>query len=77
MEGLFPEDFDGAQGLGRGLAGDLLPGLEVKEVLAKFLGGDEFGGFVEVIAEFADAVPVAQDGAFAQGQETQVVVEAI
>jgi hypothetical protein len=77
LEGLFPEELDGAQGLGGGLPGDLLLGLEMEEVLAQVLGGDELGGLLEMIAEFADAVPVTQDGALAQGQETQVIVEAI
>jgi len=37
-QGFFPEELDGADGLGGGLAGDLLLALEKDEVLAQFLG---------------------------------------
>lgn len=42
-KGFFPEQFDGADRLGRGLAGDLLFNLEMEEVLAEFLGRDLVG----------------------------------
>jgi hypothetical protein len=73
LKGLFPEDLDRADGLGGGLAGDLPFGLEMEEVLAELLRGDQVGGFLEELTEFAQAVPVAQDRAFGQGQQTQVV----
>jgi hypothetical protein len=76
-EGFFPEEFDGADGLGGGLAGEFLFGLEMEEVMAQFLRGDHLGGFMEELAEFADAGPITEDGALGQGQETQVVEEAV
>jgi hypothetical protein len=41
------------------------------------LGGDQVRRFAVILAEFAHARPVAQDGAFGQGQQAQVVEEAI
>jgi hypothetical protein len=51
--------------------------LEMEEVLPQFLRSHQFGRFVEEFRELAYAVPVAQDGTFGQGQEAQVVEEAI
>jgi hypothetical protein len=76
-EGFFPEEFDRADGLGGSLAGEFLLRFEMEEVLTEFFGGDQVGGFAVMLAEFADARPVAQRGAFGQGQQTQVIEEAI
>ena len=38
---------------------------------------DEVGGLAVKLAEFADARPVAQDGALGDGQQAQIVEEAI
>ena len=76
-EGFFPEKLDRAEGLSGGLPGELLFDLEVKEVLPEFLGSDQVGRFAEELAEFDDAGPVTQDGAFGQGEQTQIVEEAI
>jgi hypothetical protein len=38
LERLFPKDLDGADGLGGGLAGDFLYGLEMDAILANLLG---------------------------------------
>jgi hypothetical protein len=57
------------------LAGDLLFALEEDEVLAELLGGDALGGFVVVVGELAQAVPVGLLGALADGQELQVIGE--
>ena len=43
MEGFFPEQFDGADGLRAGLAGDLL------------FGRKQLGGFGVILTELADA----------------------
>ena len=59
------------------MAGEFLLGLEVNEVLTEFFGGDRFGRFVEELAELADTGPVAKDRALGQGQQAQIVVEAI
>lgn len=76
-EGFFPEDFNGADGLGGRLAGELLFGFEVKEVLAEFFGADQFGRLGVVLAKFAEARPVTQDGAFGHGKQPKVVEEAV
>jgi hypothetical protein len=76
-ESFFPEELDGANGLGGSLAGEFLLGFEIKEVLAEFFGGDQVGRFAVKLAEFAEASPVPQHGAFGQGQQAQVVEEAI
>ena len=75
MESFFPEELDGADGLGAGLAGDLFFALEEDEVLAEFLGGDVLGGFGEVLGELADTGPVGLLGALADRQELEVIGE--
>jgi len=76
-EGFFPEEFDGAERLGGSLAGDLLDGLEMDEVLAELLGGDLVGGNVEMLAELADAGEVSLFSAGTDGQELQILGEGI
>lgn len=73
LEGLLPEDFDGADGLGGGLAGDLLFGFEMDAILADFLGRDEIGGFLVELAELAQAVPVGLFRARTDGQKFQII----
>jgi len=72
VEGLLPEQLDGADGLGRTGAGEAPFGLEVEEVLAQFLGGDVFGGATEVLAQLAHAGQVGLTAAGQQGQEAEV-----
>jgi hypothetical protein len=74
-ERLFPEELEGADGLGGCLAGDLFLALQEDEVLAEFLGSDVLGGFVVVFGEFTDAGPVGLLGAFADGKKLQVIGE--
>lgn len=76
-EGFLPEKLEGTEGLGGSLAGDLLDGLEMDEVLAELLGGDLIGRRVEVFAELANAGEVSLFGAGADGQELQVFGEGI
>ena len=76
-EGFFPEKFDGANILSGSLARDFLLGFEMEEVEAQFLRSDQIRGLAIKLAEFADACPVAQDGAFGQREQTQIVEEAI
>jgi len=69
----FPEQFDGADGLGGGLAGDLFVALEVDEVLAELLRCDGFGRLAEVLGELAHAVPVGLLRALADRQQLEVI----
>ena len=62
-QGFLPKQFEGANGLGGRLPGDLLDGLEVNTVLPELLGGDEVGGFAVVLAELADTGVIGFDGA--------------
>ena len=68
-KGLFPEHLDRTQGLGARLAGDLLLGLEMDEVLANLLDGDEFRRTIVELAKVPDAGQAGLDGARADGQE--------
>jgi len=77
FEGFFPEEFDRAESLGGSLAGDLLGGLEVDEILAQFLDGNQLGGFVVELGELADASQISRDGPCAKGHQEQIVVEVI
>jgi hypothetical protein len=77
MEGFFPEELDGADGLGAGLAGDLLVGLEVNAILADLLGADQVGRFAVKLAELAQAGVVGLLGAGTEGQKLEVVGEGI
>ena len=77
LQGFFPEKLDRAEGLRGGLTGDFLFDLEMEEVLAEFLRGDQVGGFLEELTELAQAVPVTQDGALGQGQQAQIVKVAV
>lgn len=77
LEGFLPEELDGAKGLGGGLAGNLLDGLEMEEVLAELLGADLIGRGVEVFAQLTNAGKVRLFGAGADGQELQVLGEGI
>jgi hypothetical protein len=75
FERLFPEEFDGADGLGAGLAGDFLVALEMDAILADVFGREPVGGFVIELTELADAGVVSLFGARADGQELQVIGE--
>lgn len=68
-QGFFPEHLDGAQGLGAGLAGDFLMGLEMDEVLANLLDGDLIGRATAKLAQMAHARQVSLDSAWTDGQE--------
>ena len=75
FEGFLPEQFEGADDLGGGLAGDLLDGLEVDAILAELLGGDQVGGFGMELRELAQAGEIGLSGAGSDGQEGQVIGE--
>ncbi len=76
LEGLLPEELDGAQSLGGALAGEAALALQVDEVLAEVLGAELVGGAVEVLGELAQAGPVALLAAGLEGQQGQVIGEA-
>jgi hypothetical protein len=63
LEGFFPEELEGADGLGAGLAGDLFVGLEMNAVLADLLGADQLGRFAIELAELADTGVIGFFGA--------------
>ena len=75
VEGFFPEQFDGADGLGGGLAGKFLFLFEVDAVLANLLRGHLLGIFAVELAELADAGVVSLFGAGADGQEFEIIGE--
>ena len=74
-KGFFPEQFDGADGLGAGLAGDLLVELEMDAILADLFGAKQLGGLAVKLTELADARVIGLFSAWADGQELQVVSE--
>ena len=75
LEGFLPEQFEGADDLGGGLAGDLLDGLEVDAILAELLGGDQVGGFGMELGELAQAGEVSLFSARGDGEKRQIVGE--
>ena len=75
VEGLFPEELEGTDGLGAGLAGDLLVGLEMDAVLADVFGREQVGRFGVKLTELAEAGVIGLFGAWADGQQLQVIGE--
>ena len=75
VEGFIPKEFDRADGLGGGLAGDFLDRFEVDEVLAELFGGEEVGCLAVMVADLDQTSEVSLLGAFGQGQERQVISE--
>jgi hypothetical protein len=73
VESFFPKQLDGANGLGAGLAGDLLVGLQVDAILANVLRREQFRRAAVELTELADAGVVGLFGARADGQELQVI----
>jgi len=73
VERFLPEQFDGADGLGAGLAGDLFDGLEMNAILADVLGRDQFGRFGVELTELADTGIVGLFGTWADGQKLQII----
>jgi len=75
FEGFLPKEFEGADELRGGLAGNLLARFEVNTILANLFGRDQFGRTVVVFAELANTGGVGLDGARQDGQERQVIAE--
>jgi hypothetical protein len=74
-EGLFPKEFDGADGLRAGLAGDLLVGLQMDAILTNVLGAEPVGGFAVKLTELTDAGVISLFGAGTDGQKFEVIGE--
>ena len=77
VEGLFPEELEGANDLRAGLAGDLLVGLEMDAILAELLGGDQLRRFAVMLTELTDTGQISFLGARTQRQERQVIGKGI
>jgi hypothetical protein len=75
FEGFFPEELEGADDLGGGLAGDFFDGLEVNAVLAELLGGDEVWGFGIELGELAETGVVSLSSARTDGLKRQIIGE--
>lgn len=75
FESFLPEEFDGADGLGAGLAGGLLDGFEMNAVLADLFWGEQVGGAIVKLADLAQAGVIGLFGAWADGQELEIIGE--
>jgi len=72
-QGFLPKEFDGAKSLGGSLAGDFLDALEMDEVLAQLLGGDQVWSGLEIFGPLANAGEVSLLGARSNRQELQII----
>jgi len=72
-QGFLPKKFDGAKGLGGGLAGDFLDALEMDEVLAQLLGRDQVRSGLEILGPLANTGEVSLLGARSNRQELQII----
>jgi hypothetical protein len=77
LEGLLPEELDGAQGLRGSLAGEAPFGLEIDEILTELFGADLIGGALKVLGQVTDAGPVTLLAAGQEWQQGQVLGEAV
>jgi hypothetical protein len=75
VEGFFPEQLEGADGLGAGLAGDLFVALEMDAILADVFGRKQVGRLAVKLTELADAGVIGRFGARADGQKLQIIGE--
>lgn len=75
FEGFLPEDFEGADDLGAGLAGDLLVGFKMDALLAKLLGGDPLRRLVVKLAELTQAGVIGLLGARPDRQKFEIIGE--
>lgn len=75
VEGLFPKQLDGADGLVAGLAGDLLVELPMDAILANVFGREQLGRAVVKLAQLTDTGVIGLFGPRADGQEFEVIGE--
>ena len=69
----FPEEFEGANDLGAGLAGDVLVRFEMDAILAELLGGDQLGRLDVILTELTDTGQISFFGARADRQQRQII----
>ena len=74
-QGFFPEELDGADGLGAGLPGYFFVLLEMDAVLAEVFGREQVRRLGVMLAELADTGVIGRFGARADGQEFEVIGE--
>ena len=72
---LLPGEFDGTDGFGGSLPGDLLFDLEVDAILPDLLGSDLIGGFFVMLAQLPQAIPVGLFSAMADGEQFEIIGE--
>ncbi len=77
LEGLLPEELDGAEGLGGTLAGEAALGFQIDEVLAEFFGAEQVGRAAEVFGELPHTGPVTLLAARLKRQQGQIIGEAL
>jgi len=77
LEGFFPEELEGANDLGAGLAGDPLVRFEMDAILAELLGGDQFGRLDVMLTELTDTGQISFFGARTERQEREVIGKGI
>src|SRR5262249_43903225 len=76
-ESFLPKEFDRAQSLSRGLAGDLLDALEVDEILAQLLRADGFRSQVEMFGPLPDAGEISLLGPRGERHELEIFGEGL
>jgi hypothetical protein len=76
-QALLPKEFDRAQDLGGGLAGDFLDAFEMDEILAQLLGRDQIRRGVVMFGPLANTGQVGFLGARGNGQEFQIIGEGV
>jgi len=74
-ERFLPKQFDGAQGLGGSLAGDLLDALEMNEILTQLLGRNQIRSGLEMFGPLANTGKVSPLRAGSNGQEFEILVK--
>ena len=77
VEGFFPEELEGTNDLGAGLAGDPLVRLEMDAILAELLGGNQFRRPDIMFTELPDTGQISFLGARTERQEREVIGKGI
>jgi len=77
LQGFLPKQLDGANGLGAGLPGYFLVGLEVNAILTDVFGRKQVGGLAVKLTELAETSVIGPFGAWADGQKLQVIGEGV
>jgi hypothetical protein len=72
-----PKEFDRAQGLGGGLAGNFLDALEMDEILTQLLGRDHLWSALEMLSPLANTGQVSFLGSWGDRQKLQILGEGV